>query len=162
MIVPRYYVKDSRIIGAGKGLFVDQTLRAGAVITAPDQIRRTYTHEELDRFAEDSIELNSSVRWFENHHTICPEWTDECYINHSFRPNAIWHLGFVFATVDLEPDCEVTMDYRYVLGDGYSAGFRDSETGEAVTGLPWEQALRDGFAILYEITQRSDPRRGTR
>lgn len=158
MIVPRYYINDSRIISAGKGLFIDQSLRAGAIITAPDQIHRTYTHDELERFAEDSIELNSSVRWFEGHHTICPEWTDECYINHSFRPTALWHLGFVFSITDLEPGSEITMDYRHVLGDGYSAGFRDAETGETVTGLPWDQAMRNALAILNEITLHNHPR----
>ena len=153
MIVPRYTIKGSRIDGAGKGLFIDHSLSAGAILTAPDRISRTYTRSELERFADDSLELNSSVRWFEDQHTICPEWTDECYINHSFTPTAIWHLGFVFAAFDLDADTEITMDYRYVLGTGYSAGFRDGATGEMITGLPWDQVIRDSTALLYRITQ---------
>lgn len=161
MIVPQYTIKGSHIDGAGKGLFIDQPLPAGAILTAPDRISRTYTRAELERFADDSMELNSSVRWFEDQHTICPEWTDECYINHSFTPTAIWHLGFVFAAFDLEAGTEITMDYRYVLGTGYSAGFRDGATGEMITGLPWDQVIRDSTALLYTITQASTRRRNS-
>ena len=38
MIIPRYHVADSRIRGAGKGLFVDEAVRRGAVIIAPDKV----------------------------------------------------------------------------------------------------------------------------
>ncbi len=47
--------------------------------------------------AADSIEVESGVRWFEDWFSLTQEWSDECYVNHSFKPNGLWHLGFIFA-----------------------------------------------------------------
>src|SRR3546814_3119292 len=82
------------------------------------------------------------------HFSLTPEWSDECYVNHSFAPSALWHLGFIFALRDLAPGDEVTMDYRYVIGDGERMPFADSVTGREIVGLPWPDALRGSSSQL--------------
>lgn len=142
MIIPKYRVAPSAISGAGQGLFLEQAVKNGAVIIAPDNVHTVWPESKLRQYPADSREVESSVRWFENYFSLTPEWSDECYVNHSFTPNALWHLGFIFALADLDAGAEITMDYRYVIGDGEELPFRDSLTGERIVGLGWADALR--------------------
>ena len=148
MIVPRYRVAASLIPFAGKGLFADQAIGRGAVIIAPDHVHTVWPEAKLRTYANDSIEVESSVRWFEDQFSLTPEWSDECYVNHSFSPNAQWHLGFIFALREIAPGEEITMDYRYVIGSGEEMPFKDSVTGRAIVGLPWAECLRSSAATL--------------
>ncbi|TXH04322.1 MAG: SET domain-containing protein-lysine N-methyltransferase [Nevskiaceae bacterium] len=151
MILPRYSVGPSTIPHAGKGLFAAQTVRRGAVIIAPDNVHTVWPEAKLRAYASDSIEVESSVRWFEDRFSLTPEWSDECYVNHSFTPNAQWHLGFIFALRDLTPGEEITMDYRYVIGAGEEMPFKDSVTGRAIVGLPWAECLRDSAQAVAAL-----------
>ncbi len=157
MILPRYHIAPSRIAGAGKGLFLDEAVRAGGILTAPDQIDRTY--READ-FAEPALaqQKYASARWFEDRYTVSPDWPDECYINHSFAPSGLWHLGFVFALADLPAGSEITVDYRNLLPPGEAEDFVDSVTGETITGLSWHESLASStqaLAALLGAAQRT-------
>lgn len=153
MIIPRYRVAASRIAGAGQGLFVDERVVRGAVIVAPDNVHTVWPEHKLRSYPSDSREVESSVRWFENWFSLTPEWSDECYVNHSYAPTALWHLGFIFALADLDAGTEVTMDYRYVIGDGERMPFVDGETGREIVGLPWAQALGESAAVLAALVK---------
>jgi hypothetical protein len=154
VIVPRYRVEASRVPHAGKGLFVDEPVARGRVILAPDNIHTVWPESRLRTYPADSVEVRSSVRWFEDRFSLTPEWSDECYVNHSYTPTALWHLGFVFALTDLAPGTEVTMDYRYVIGDGEQMPFHDSVTGRPIVGLPWAECVRDTALLLAGLFQR--------
>ena len=151
MIIPRYKVAPSAIPQAGKGLFADAVINRGSVIIAPDNVHTVWPEAKLRTYAADSIEVESSVRWFEDHFSLTPEWSDECYVNHSFTPNAQWHLGFIFALREIAMDEEITMDYRYVIGSGEKMPFRDSVTGREIVGLPWDECLRGSAEVLASI-----------
>jgi hypothetical protein len=151
MIVPKYRIAPSTIPGAGKGLFLDEPVARGRVIIAPDKVHTLMAEPELRRHAADSIEVESSVRWFEDWFSLTPEWSDECYVNHSFAPNGLWHLGFIFAAVDLAAGVELTIDYRLVIGSGEEMPFRDAVTGQAIVGLPWRDNLRQSAQQLLEL-----------
>jgi len=138
MILPRYRIAASTIQGAGKGLFVDEFVAAGAIVTAPDDIDRTYRWDDIKA----SPDVHAAARWFEDRYTLSPDWPDECYVNHSFRPTGLWHLGFIFATKDLPQGTEITVDYRHLLAPGEVEAFADAETGEKITGLSWQESLR--------------------
>lgn len=151
MILPRYKVEASQIPLAGKGLFADEGVAKGAVIIAPDNVHTVWSEAKLRGYPNHSIEVESSVRWFEDRFSLTPEWSDECYVNHSFAPNAQWHLGFVFALRELAAGEEITMDYRYVIGSGEELPFKDSLTGRAIIGLPWEECLRGSATQLLQV-----------
>lgn len=151
MILPRYRVDASRIAGAGKGLFADEVIAQGRVIIAPDNVHTVWPESKLRRYAANSVEVESSVRWFETHFSLTPEWSDECFVNHSFSPNALWHLGFIFALREIAAGEEILMDYRHVIGSGEVMPFKDSETGRQIVGLPWPQALHDSAQQLVTI-----------
>lgn len=154
MILPRYRINASAIPGAGKGLFVDDVVAAGSIIVAPDDIPKVYTMAELMALPDAESLLPATVRWFEERYTATPEWPDECYINHSFEPTALWHLGFVFARTDLSAGIEITVDYRHLLGDGQHEEFHDSVTGSAIIGLPWRESLTMTSTELAHILAR--------
>jgi hypothetical protein len=98
--------------------------------------------------------LPATVRWFEDRFTATPEWPDECFINHSFEPTALWHLGFVFARSELPAGAEITVDYRHLLGEGQREEFRDGVTGDEIAGLPWRDSLLMTATELAQILAR--------
>ena len=151
MILPRYRVAGSRIAGAGKGLFVDESVARGRLITAPDDIRKVYKWNELQSLPDAATLLPATVRWFEDRYTVTPEWPDECYINHSFAPNGLWHLGFVFALHDLAQGDEITVDYRHLLAPGQSEDFVDAHTGEPIVGYTWNESMARSSAQLHAL-----------
>ena len=151
MILPRYHIAASSIPGAGQGLFLDEPVAAGQIITAPDAIERTYRRAEIAASPQLSAQLHASARWFEDRYTVSPDWPDECYINHSFTPNGLWHLGFVFALAGLPVGTEITVDYRHLLPPGEAEDFVDAATGETITGLSWSDSLAGSTRALAEL-----------
>jgi hypothetical protein len=150
MICVSYSVLDSTIPYAGKGLFTNDHVKAGKILISPTSINNVLTLQDL--FSEHNSQFaDSSIRWFEHYCTISPDWPDECYVNHSFEPTGIWHLGFIFAARDLYAGEEITVDYRHLLGPGIDIGFKDSVTGNPVIGLDWKQALKYSASRIVEL-----------
>ena len=141
MILPPYRIADSRIPGAGKGLFLQAPVARGRVIVAPDDIRGTQRWEQVRARPDAKAAMAASVRWFEDQCTVSLDWPDECFVNHSFQPNGLWHLGFIFAARDLAAGEELTVDYRHLLPEGEREAFLDAGTGEPIIGLPWAESL---------------------
>ncbi len=145
-----YEIRDSLIPGAGKGLFAVDAIPRGRVISSPTHIEETFP---LREFLDDPEHPHaySAVRWFEDHCTIAPEWPDECHLNHSFDPNGLWHIGFVFARRDINPGEEITIDYRHILGPGVEEPFLDAMTGRPIIGLDWASSARETAAELIGL-----------
>jgi hypothetical protein len=151
MILPRYRIAASGIGGAGKGLFLEEDVAAGRIVTAPDAIDRTWSLAQITASPELQVQLYAAARWFEDRYTLSPDWPDECYINHSFEPTGLWHLGFVFAARDLPAGTEITVDYRHLLAPGQEEDFIDSATGEKIIGLPWADSLATSTRALASL-----------
>lgn len=151
MILPCYSIAPSKISGAGKGLFLNEVVPRGAIITAPDDIRKVHKWKDIEALTNSPELLPATVRWFQDYYTITPEWPDECYINHSFTPSALWHLGFVFALSDLESGTEITVDYRHLLAPNQEEDFCDALSGEKIIGYSWEESLRQSTKQLLNI-----------
>jgi hypothetical protein len=151
MILPQYHIGPSLIAGAGQGLFLDEPVARGRLITAPDAIPRVYTFDDILALPDADKLLPATVRWFEDRYTVTPEWPDECYINHAFAPSALWHLGFVFATSDLAVGNEITVDYRHLLAPGQEEDFRDSISGAPIIGFTWKESLRASTTALAAL-----------
>ena len=161
MICVPYHVNPSLIPGAGSGLFTSAPVGAGRVIIAPSHINQTIRLQELTDDPDHPC-ADSSVRWFEDHCTISPDWPDECYVNHAFEPTGLWHLGFTFALRDLDAGEEITVDYRHLLGPDIELPFLDALTQQAIVGYSWqEQLLRSSEALLElaRINHRRHPER---
>lgn len=151
MILPRYRIAASSIPGAGKGLFLAEPVARGRIITAPDAIDRTWALADILATPELASQIHASARWFEDQFTLSPDWPDECYVNHSFEPNGLWHLGFIFALSNLEEGTEITVDYRHLLPPGHEESFIDAATGGKITGLSWQASLADSTRALAAL-----------
>ncbi len=151
MILPQYHIGPSLIAGAGQGLFLDEPLARGRLVTAPDAIPSVYTFEDILSLPNADQLLPATVRWFEDRYTVTPEWPDECYINHAFNPSALWHLGFVFATANLAAGTEITVDYRHLLAPGQEEDFHDARSGERIVGFTWQESLRASTTALASL-----------
>jgi hypothetical protein len=151
MILPRYCVAPSTIPGAGQGVFVAENVARGRILVAPDAIPRVYRWEEVLAMPEREAALAASVRWFEDRYTVSTDWPDECYLNHCFEPNGLWHLGFVFAARELAAGEEITIDYRHLLGEGQEESFRDARSGDAIVGWSWSESLARSTRDLADL-----------
>jgi hypothetical protein len=157
MILPRYHIDASHISGAGKGLFLDESVARGRLITAPDDIRKVYKWNDVQALPEAATLLAATVRWFEDRYTVTPDWPDECYVNHSFDPCGLWHLGFIFSLDDLPAGTEVTVDYRHLLAPGQAEDFIDAQSGERIVGYDWSESMARSTAQLHALfTARVD------
>ena len=123
----------------------------GGLITAPDDIRKVYKWSEVHALPDAAAALAATVRWFEDRYTVTPEWPDECYINHSFAPCGLWHLGFVFALDNLPAGTEVTVDYRHLLAPGQEEDFRDAVSGAPIVGYDWRESMMRSTAQLQAL-----------
>lgn len=144
-------IAPSRIPGAGLGLYTREAIPRGRVLIVPNQSHALRSAAELAALPKDSIELASSIRWFERVFTVDPEWSEESHLNHSFDPNCLWHLGFVFALEDLDAGAELTIDYRQLLDESTVLDFRDAVTGREIRGLSWEEAVGRSSARLAAL-----------
>jgi hypothetical protein len=157
MIQSPYAIRPSRIAGAGKGVFLTAAVLAGQILVYPDQIPETFTLDEIAARPDAKAALAATVRWFEERYTVSLEWPDECYINHSFAPTGIWHLGFVFAARDLSEDTELTVDYRHLLAPGQHEEFLDADTGQAIVGFSWQQSFALSLQELSKLHHTTCP-----
>jgi len=150
MLCIDYRVGPSLIPGAGSGLFLNKAIRAGKVLIAPSHINATVPLAEILEHPDHPCS-DSSIRWFEDHCTVSPDWPDECYVNHSFSPNGLWHLGFIFAARDLAPGEELTVDYRHLIGPEVEMPWLDAQTGRKIIGFEWSRSLATSTASLLDI-----------
>jgi hypothetical protein len=151
MIIPKYNIAPSKINNAGQGFFLAETIKKGSIIIAPDNINSIYSYEDLLRFDKNSIEYLSYVRWFDQHYSICPEWSDECYVNHSSQPSGLYHLGFVFAYDNWTSGTEITIDYSFLTHENEALDFNDSITGKPIVGLTWHEAIKRSTNDLLSL-----------
>lgn len=151
MILPRYHIRPSSIAGAGKGVILDEAVDPGRILIAPDAIPQTWTLAEVLALPDAQALLPATVRWFEDRYTISEDWPDECYVNHSFAPSGLWHLGFIFATARLEAGTEITVDYRHLLAPGQAEDFHDAESGLPIVGFTWKESLRTSSQALLGL-----------
>lgn len=151
MILPRYRIDASRIPGAGRGVFLAEAVPRGRVLVAPDAIPATYRWDEVRAQPDPAAAMAAAVRWFEDRYTISLDWPDECYLNHSFDPNGLWHLGFVFAARDLVAGEELTIDYRHLLPEGEAEAFRDADSGREIVGYSWAESLAASTRALAAL-----------
>ncbi len=142
MFLIRYRIDASTVPGAGKGIFFDEHVRAGRILIAPDAIPQVHTLAEVESHPAGAQAAAACVRWFEDRYTISLDWPDECYINHSFSANGLWHLGFVFAARNITAGEELTIDYRHLLPPGEHEPFLDAASGLPIIGYSWEESLR--------------------
>lgn len=152
LITVDYRVGPSGIPGAGKGFFLTKPVRPGRILIAPGNVTGTVSLAELFSPASHP-HADTSVVWFEDHCVVSPDYPDDFFINHSFSPNAVWHLGFVFALRPIDAGEELFLDYRHLIAPGTTLEFRDGQTGREITGLSWKESLSITAAQVLALAE---------
>jgi hypothetical protein len=145
------FVAPSLIENAGQGLFSVDDIPKGKIIAAPLHVKKTYSYEDVFG-GEASHLVDKAVRWFENRYFTTedddsPDW----FFNHSFEPNCLAHLGFIFAIKDIQKNEELTLDYSFILAPEAELDYRDSKTGKKISGKNWERVLKESSQILSQL-----------
>jgi hypothetical protein len=153
LITIRYSIRASSIADAGKGFFLEENVRAGRVLMAPTNVTHTVSLAEI-MSPQSHPEASTSVVWFEDQCVTSPDLPDDYFINHSFEPNGLWHLGFVFALRDLDAGEELCLDYRHLIAPGYTLEFCDGATGREITGYDWRTNLGITTRQLLRLVDR--------
>src|SRR5688572_20180043 len=116
-MVKKLFIRESKIPGAGIGLFAGEDIKCGDVVMIWSL--NCFIVPEADYNAEQAkgneIFIKTGARFVDGHFL----YTDsnprlENYINHSFEPNMLYHCGVCFAKKDIMASEEVTVDYKYV------------------------------------------------
>ncbi len=153
LITVKYRVAASTVAGAGKGLFLEEPVAAGKILIAPTKVTHTLRISEV-LAPEPPPHVDTSVIWFEDHCVVSPGYPDDFFINHSFTPNVIWHLGFVFALRDIASHEELFVDYRHLIAPGIALDFRDGATGREIVGYAWKDSLRITAQQVLDLSNR--------
>jgi len=132
---------------------VEEDVRAGLVLMAPMNITRTVSLAEI-MSPQSHPEASTSVVWFEDRCVTSPDLPDDYFINHSFEPNGLWHLGFVFALRNMHAGEELFLDYRHLIAPGYTLEFRDGATGREITGYDWKTSLGITTRQLLKLAEQ--------
>lgn len=151
MLRVRCRVAKSTIPNAGQGLFADEFIAKGAVIEYPAKVQQVISAAELLAMPLDSPELATTIRWFDDAYVADPQRSDTYFINHSFEPNCLWHLGFVFALEAIAPGTEITVDYRMLMHPDPEWAFTDVNTGRPIYGYSWEETILRGAEQLLAL-----------
>ncbi|MBW7875523.1 MAG: SET domain-containing protein-lysine N-methyltransferase [Candidatus Cloacimonetes bacterium] len=151
-IVIPCFVAPSKIHIGGTGYFVSEPVAPGQFVIAPTNIHQVLKIDELNNLPANL--QAASVEWFDEHFVVSNHWDRECYMNHSFEPNCHYHLGFTIAIKPMLAGEEITVDYRFLLMEGYAAEFLDSVTNQPVIGLPFVEKMARSAEILGQIYGR--------
>ena len=73
------------------------------------------------------------------------------FINHSFTPNLLCHVGTVIARRDIAPREELTLDYRTLIDDTDVGVYRDAISGKEIRGFSAKETLLRTARELIEI-----------
>jgi hypothetical protein len=148
--------RPSELPGAGTGVFALESARKG------DFLGLDTPSAEWILTAEEALRLPDSQRPYSWRHVehLCfrggegsPAVTS--FINHSFEPNLLWHLGCYFARVDITPGDELFLDYRVLIDPLWGHRIIDAGSGRPLEGTEWRRALLSSCRALTEILEAS-------
>lgn len=145
MINIPHYVADSKIPGAGKGLFTSVPIKKGTeVVVHYDRPHIFCTEAKFQELCGkgDKRALEYGTRFYSDIFSYPVDYTNwevadsQDFINHSDNPTLHRVQKISLATRDIEKDEELTLDYRFYLPDCDSEGQHRSFLTNGETNLP--------------------------
>jgi len=147
-------LRSSTIQGAGLGLFALARASRGSYLGLdfpnPERL------EEADKLQALPPSLRCHAWRLIEHVCFAPNPDRRSaadFLNHSFEPNILIHAGHYFALQDIEPGDELFVDYRFVFDPSWGGALVDVQSGKAVVGFEWREALRRSTSLLLEILE---------
>lgn len=150
----RTRIAPSRLPGAGLGAFSLQSVTRGTFLGI-DLPQISWMISPQDALQLPRRERIQSWRHVED---ICFRGglgidTPANYLNHSFEPNVLWHLGCYWACQDMEPEDEMLLDYRPLIDPMWNGRIVDAASGLRLTGDEGKRALLQSARALVDLLQ---------
>ena len=141
------------------GAFVTKKIKKGSIIFIYTDPSHAMTIKETDLIQllkeKDQRAILTGCRFIYDEFImdeILPEKLPKSYyINHSFKPNVLYHCGIGFALRDIEKDEMLTVNYEYLLSETDFENFIDWETGKVVKGLSGLESLTRSTEELLRL-----------
>ena len=151
----RTEVRPSTLPDAGDGIFSLEDVARGRLLGMDfPSYRKLCTDREVPQLPPE----NRKYAWRHIEH-VCFEAHDRRspadYLNHSFDPNVLWHLGHYFALRQIAAGDELFVDYRALYAPSWGDSIIDAASGRAVDGWDWSEALIDSSRKLVELLEET-------
>jgi len=143
---------------AREGLFAREDVGKGGIVAnfVEDAVVLTEKEYQLEQKNGNELVIMSGVRWIGGYFLCKKKIGHEEYINHSFGPNLIYHMGVCFAARRIRSGEELTADYRFFLAENDVNAFTDVTTGRRVDGFSAEEALYRSARAVVAIMESSE------
>lgn len=157
MILVKNHIAESKL--QGTGLFTDDYIKKGELVICMDIdqiIPETLYLEEHNQRKLTSCRLIGDL-WFDIKRDK-NKLENEDYINHSFTPNLLYHVGKCFALRNVVQGEELTVNYQYILSNSELDWFIDVTTNREVIGFSNGESYRRAgteFLVLVQETYSS-------
>jgi hypothetical protein len=162
MIFYRTRIAESRIHKFG--LFAEENIDRGAIVG----IMALGSDIASERFYQSALRndnfvfAQTGVRWVHKFFMHDERIMVEDYINHSRRPNLLYHCGILFAQHNIARGDEMACDYRLFLAQHDADAFTDNETGEWVDGYdPQTSLISSGRQLIALVETAGLPQTDT-
>ena len=146
--------RPSTLAGAGAGAFALESAAAGTFLGMDFLIRKWVVRPQ------EVLQLPAQRRKLAWRHIddICfsaesAEESPADFINHSFEPNVLWHLGHYFALRDIAAGDELFIDYRHLNDPSWGACLEDAASGRPIAGWSWRESLSRSSRQLAELLE---------
>lgn len=153
MLLVKSQIKKSKI--AEKGCFTKQAIKKASVVGILAFKTDAITEKEYDAASKKKTKriVDTSIRWvgdifLVNHKG---EHKVEDKLNHSEKPNLLYHCGIVFALRNIKSGEELTVDYRYFLSPNEAEPVRDVKTGTVIKGYNAKKSLKESTKELLKL-----------
>lgn len=148
--------RPSTIPEAGLGAFALEKVPAGTFL-GMDFLTRKWVVSPEEVLALPPESRKYAWRHIDN---ICisavsGEQSPADFINHSFEPNILWHLGHYFSLKDIEAGDELFIDYRHLHDPSWGAHLHDASSGRSVPGWSWRESLLHSSRQLATLLEKS-------
>jgi hypothetical protein len=153
-------VRDSKIFG--KGLFAIQPIKRGTILCFFPIGAQVITETRFLQAVKenDRAIVRTATRLAGKYYTIGNEPEPYTFLNHSFTPNLLCHVGVVLARRAIEAQEELTLDYRTLIDDSDVGVYCDAASGREIRGFGAKQTLLRTAAELTDILKDIDDWQG--
>lgn len=144
-------VRASTIVGADLGLFALEDVPAGRLVGMDFPLSKWLASEEQIKAQPPELR-KYSWRHVEHVYFAAPKGPRAVadFLNHSFEPNLLFHVGCYFSRRDIATGDELLVDYQLVWAPGWS-DIVDGASGRLIDGVEWREALRRSCRELLEL-----------
>ena len=104
--------------------------------------------------------VRTATRLAGKYYTIGNEAEPYTFLNHSFTPNLLCHVGVVLARRDIAANEELTLDYRTLIDDTDIGIYSDAVSGREIRGYSARDTLLRTAAELTDILKDIDDWQG--